>query len=173
MIRDGRRGMGKWPGEEDCERPANRNAGSVQCRSPRDGVRRYAHRNRDSVRVSCSCWSFNRDAMRFAVRWSVNRSLNALFYFHTRATVVGRGFLNVRAHLQLHRLASRRAGAERVRFIRTVSLSAGLPSRSIWPQVFAECRGLLPTAASRIWAACGIRATTRAAPRISTARIWT
>ena len=82
-----------------------------------------------------------RDAMRFAVRWSVNRSLNALFYFHTRGTVVGRGFLNVRAHLQLHRLASRRAGAERVRLIRTVSLSAGLPSRSIWPQVFA--RGLL------------------------------
>jgi hypothetical protein len=114
-----------------------------------------------------------RDAMRFAVRWSVNRSLNALFYFHTRGNVVGRGFLNVRAHLQLHRLASRRAGAERVRLIRTVSLSAGLPSRSIWPQVFAECGGLLPIAASRIWAACGIRAPTRAAPRIPTERIWT
>ena len=105
-----------------------------------------------------------RDAMRFAVRWSVNRSLNALSYFNTRGTVLGRGFFNVRPHLQLHRLASRRAGAERVRLIRTVSLSAGLPSRSIWPQVFAECGGLLPTAASRIWAACGIRAPTRAAP---------
>ena len=114
----------------------------------------------------------SKTAMRF-VRWSVNRSLNALFYFHTRGTIVGRGFLNVRAHLQLHRLASRRAGAERVRLIRTVSLSAGLPSRSIWPQVFAECGGLLPTAASRIWAACGIRTPTWAAPRISTERIWT
>jgi hypothetical protein len=25
-----------------------------------------------------------RDAMRFAVRWNVNRSLNVLFYFHAR-----------------------------------------------------------------------------------------
>ncbi len=116
--------------------------------------------------------------LRFTVRWSVNRSLNALSYFHTWALChSARGFLNVRAHLHLLRLASRRAGAERVRLIRAVSLSAGLPSRSIWPEMFAQCGGLLPAAASRIWAACGIRTPSRApaAVRISATgeRIWT
>jgi hypothetical protein len=86
--------------------------------------------------------------------------------------MVGRGLFSVHAHLQLHGVLYRRAGAERVRLIRAISLSAGLSPRSIWPQVFAECGSLLPTAASRIWAACGIRAITRAAPRISTERIW-
>jgi hypothetical protein len=52
--------------------------------------------------------------------------------------------------------------------VRAISLSAGLPSRSMGPQVFAE-RGLLPTA-SGLWAATCIRAPAR----ISSAdRIWT
>jgi hypothetical protein len=106
------------------------------------------------VRGSCS-WLVvqkRREAMRFAVPWSVNRSLNALFYFHTRGTVIGRGFFNVGAHLQLHRLATRRTGAERVRLIRAVSLSASnegwLPNASVtlWEQseLCKKCRAGFP-----------------------------
>jgi hypothetical protein len=35
------------------------------------------------LKVSSPVVQKRREAMRFAVRWSVNRSLNALFYFHT------------------------------------------------------------------------------------------
>jgi hypothetical protein len=45
---DHRRGSARSPV------PASRNADSVQCRSPRDGVRRWLRRNRDRVQVSCS-----------------------------------------------------------------------------------------------------------------------